>query len=80
MAKISLYRVTKKRLTEPKNVGYDYNGKIMYNSVDRELLKNPKINALVQKIDATISEWIGLVKKYKVFRNFYMDKDETNFN
>lgn len=80
MAKTSLYRVTKKRLTEPKNVGYNYEGNIMANSIDPELRKNPKINDLVSKIDAAIVEWIGMVKKFKVFRNIYMDKDETQFN
>ncbi len=80
MAKTSLYRITKKRLTEPKNVGYDYAGNIMTNSIDVELRKNPKIKALVLQIDGIINEWIGMVKQYKVFRNFYMDKDETQFN
>lgn len=80
MAKESLYRVARKRLNEHKNVGYDYAGNIMANSIDGELRKNPKINELVLRIDATITEWIGMVKKFKVFRNIYMDKDETQFN
>jgi len=80
MAKESLYRVARKRLTEPKNVGYDYEGRIMANSIDPELRKNPKINDLVLKIDGMIVEWINTVKKFKVFRNIYMDKDETQFN
>lgn len=80
MAKESLYRVARKRLTEPKNVGYAYEGNIMANSIDPELRKNPKIADLVAKIDAAISDWIGMVKKFKVFRNIYMDKDETQFN
>jgi len=78
--KESLYKVTRKRLTEPKNVGYDYAGNIMRNSIDNELMKNPKIESLVKKIDAAIVEWIGMAKKFKVFRNIYMDKDETQFN
>lgn len=80
MTKSSLYKVAKKRLTEPKNVGYNFEGNIMPNSIDPELRKNPKINELVMKIDAAIVEWLGMVKKFKVFRNIYMDKDETQFN
>lgn len=80
MIKPSLYKIARKRLTEPKNVGYDFKGRIMANSIDVELRKNPKINDLILKIDAMIFEWIGMVKKFKTFRNIYMDKDETQFN
>lgn len=78
--KPSLYKVAKKRLTVPGNVGYDFAGKIMINSVDNELLKNPKINAWAVQVDAMIVQWINMVKQFKAFRNFYMDKDETQFN
>lgn len=76
----NLYRTAKRRLTERKNVGYEYEGNILRNSMDDHVFRNPKTASILERIESILNEWIRQVKRYKARRNFYIDKDEENFN
>lgn len=76
----NLYKIAKRRLTDRKNVGYDYKGKILRNSMDDTIFKNPKQSAILEKIENIINEWILQVKRYKARKNYFIDKDEEYFN
>lgn len=75
-----LYEVTSKINNNIKNIGYDYEGKVLKNSISSYLLRNKNIAGFVEKLEPMISEIIALPKKLKAYMNFTIPKNYRDFN
>lgn len=75
-----LYDISNKINNNIKNIGYDYEGKVIKNSISSYLLRNEKIAGFIEKLEPMITEIIALPKKLKAYWNFTIPKNYRDFN
>ncbi len=76
----SLYNLTKTRLTQPKNLGYNYNGKILIRNTSPIIYSNPVIRGFGRKLEAMIALWFRATKLLRTSMNPAVDKDTNYIN
>ena len=76
----NLYSVSREVNDDIKNIGYDYEGKVLKNSLSNYLLKNKNISEFVEYLEPMITEIIRFPKKLKAFWNYTIPKNYRKFN
>lgn len=76
----NLYQITREINDDLKNIGYDYEGKVIKNSLSGYLLKNNNIAAFIEYLEPMIDEIIRFPKKLKAFWNYTIPKNHKKFN
>ena len=76
----SLYEITNTRLTNLKNVGYDYKGKIFSKTMSSYLLKDPIRRDILTKLEDIVYFLVEKTKYIKNFINYTVDKNYKHLN
>lgn len=70
-----LYTIAKRSKDQRKNLGYNYQDKIMKNSVSPHLYRNEVMRDFLDFINDHLYNKIQAVRKLRFFKNFTVDKD-----
>lgn len=76
----NLYSVSQEINNDIKNIGYDYEGKVIKNSISSYLLRNRNIFEFIEQLEPIIDEIISLPKKLKAFWNYTVPKNYKKMN
>ena len=78
--KKSVYEISEHARDDIKNVGFDYEGKILKKSLSHELYKDPTRADLIDQWEKIVFEMVEAVKKVKTFCDYRKKKDYRKFN
>lgn len=76
----SIYNLTKTRLTQPKNLGYNYNGNILIRNTSPIIYSNPVVRGFGAKLEKMIGLWFRATKLLRTSMNPAVDKDTNYIN
>lgn len=76
--KRKLYQVTKRRKNNRKNLGYQYGSNLLKNGLSPHILRNSVINDFITLITDYLLNIINNIKKLEKYKNFTVDKDNTD--
>lgn len=62
------------------NLGYDYRGNMLKNTVSKEMWSNPQQNSLIIRIDMMMTFLLEQSKMVKKWFSIAVDKNDTNIN
>ena len=78
MVKDSIFRPIYERKERRLNVGYDYKGKILKNSLSNQMFDvNETLTTYLKNVDSIVYEWVEAVKQIKIYANPALDKYES---
>jgi len=78
MVKDSIFRPIYERKESRLNVGYDYKGKILKNSLSNQMFDvNETLTTYLKNVDSIVYEWVEAVKQIKICANPALDKYES---
>ena len=79
MTKNSIFRQAYTRKQKLINTGYDYQGKILKNTMSQQMFGvNETLDTFLDSLDQVVYENIEAVKQIKIFANPALDKYEKN--
>lgn len=78
--KKSEYEPALHRLDKIENKGYDYNGKVLRNSLSNHIYKEDKRIGMIDAMEPTVTNWVESVKNIKNFLHFAVPKFYRNRN
>jgi hypothetical protein len=78
MVKNSIYRPIFERREKRTNVGFDYKGQILKNTLSTQMFgAHPLLDYLLQQVESIVYEWVEAVKQIKITANPALDKYEN---
>ena len=78
MVKNSIYRPIFERREKRTNVGFDYKGKILKNTLSTQMFgAHPLLDYLLEQVESIVYEWVEAVKQIKITANPALDKYEN---
>jgi len=79
MTKNSIFKKAYTRRQKLINTGYDYEGKILKNSLSKQMYGvNETLDTFLDGLDQVVYENVEAVKQIKIFANPALDKHEKN--
>ena len=78
MVKNSIYRPIFERREKRTNVGFNYKGKILKNTLSTQMFgAHPLLDYLLEQVESIVYEWVEAVKQIKIAANPALDKYEN---
>lgn len=76
---MSLYQIAKLRKTRLKNLGYDYRGRILKNSLS-SWVYNSSAKEFILKLEAILTMMVSSIKSIRKSVNYMIDEDSDMIN
>jgi len=78
MVKNSIYRPIFERREKRSNIGFNYKGKILKNTLSTQMFgAHPLLDYLLEQVESIVYEWVEAVKQIKITANPALDKYEN---
>lgn len=74
----NLYSGAKTRNDKRLNLGFDYENSLMQRNISNHILRNSTINDFISFLNDYLFNTIKSIKKLQQWKNFTVDKDDTN--